>query len=139
MPKENRISFSINGKVKLLDPVANQIGLAFEAEATLGSDYHVFSPKLILDKRFGNNYLSFNVWAAILNKKQVNSTTDIPSITAPTVTNASEPPIEFDIAYMHFSKNGNLAFGFESRLHTESTDFAAYSGCSRINTSMISP
>ena len=124
--KENRISFSINGKVKLLDPVANPIGLAFEAEATLGSDYHIFAPKLILDKRFGNNYLSFNVWAALFSEKEIKNTSNIPSTTAPTVTNAAEPPIELDIAYLRFTKNGNAAFGFESRLHTESTDFAGF-------------
>jgi hypothetical protein len=126
MTNKTTVSFTVNGKIKLLDPVANPIGLAIEAEATLGSDFHIISPKLIMDKRFGNEYISFNVWAAIRKSYFVNNTSDRPSSTPPPVSTFSEPPVELDLAYMHFIPSGNLAFGFETRLHSEKTDFAGF-------------
>ncbi len=117
-----KFSFTAYGKMKLLDPVANPVGLAIELEYTIGSNYTIFSPKLILDKRFGNNYVAFNTWVATHNTTSVETTTTNPSNkVAPTVTSISEPQYEFDLAYLHFMKQQNMAFGFEMRTHSEST------------------
>jgi hypothetical protein len=126
LTRENTISFSVNGKLKLLDPVANPIGLAIEAEATLGSDFHILAPKLIIDKRFGNEYIAFNVWAAMRKTYYIDPTSDRPTTVAPKISTFSEPPIEFNLAYMHFSKNGNVGIGVETRTHTETTTFAGF-------------
>jgi hypothetical protein len=115
-------SFTAYGKMKFLDPVANPIGLAVELEYTIGSNYRIFAPKLILDKRFGDNYMAFNVWAAVHNTAEIQTTTTTPSNkTAPTVTSFREPQYEFDLAYLHFLKKQNMAFGLEMRTHSEST------------------
>jgi hypothetical protein len=123
---ENDISFSLYTKYKLLDPVANPVGLAIEAELQLGSNYINYIPKIILDKRFGQNYLALNVWAAIHRERQIEKTTDAPSTKAPQITNFVEPPIELDLAYLRFTKNNNIGFGFEARAHAEKTDFAGW-------------
>jgi hypothetical protein len=115
-------SFTAYGKVKLLDPVANPVGLAVELEYTIGANVSIFSPKIIIDKRFGNNYVSFNAWVASHNTKTIETTNTTPSNkVAPTVTSEREPQYEFDVAYLHFMKQQNIAFGFEARTHSEST------------------
>jgi hypothetical protein len=115
-------SFSAYAKMKFLDPVANPIGLAAEMELTIGSNYFIYSPKLIIDKRFGNNYLAFNTWVAVHETKSIETTNTTPSNkTGPTVTSVSEPQYEFDLAYLHFMPKQNIAFGFEARTHSEST------------------
>jgi hypothetical protein len=115
-------SFTAYGKIKLLDPVANPIGLAIETELTIGSSERIFAPKLIIDKRFGNNYVSFNTWVAIHKQKVLETTNTNPNNkTAPTVTSFKEPQYEFDLAYLRFLKSQNIAFGFEMRTHSEST------------------
>jgi hypothetical protein len=118
----NDFSFTAYGKMKILDPVANPVGLAVELEYTIASNYSIFAPKLILDKRFGNNYVAFNAWVANYNIKEIATTNTVPSNkTAPTVTDFKEPQYEFDLAYLHFLKQQNMAFGFEMRTHSEST------------------
>jgi hypothetical protein len=124
LTNESKVSFSMYAKYKLLDPVANSVGMALEAEVQFGSNYINYIPKLILDKRFGNNYLAFNVWAAVHRAKAIVPATDITK--APTVITVSEPPVEFDLSYMRFTKNNNMAFGLESRFHSEKTDFAGW-------------
>jgi hypothetical protein len=126
MTIENKISFSLYTKYKLLDPVANPVGLAIEAELQLGANYVNYIPKLIIDKRFGSNYISFNFWTSVHKAKEVVSTTDVPSTKAPQITNFIEPPVEFDLAYLHFTKNNNIGIGFEARVHSEKTDFAGW-------------
>jgi hypothetical protein len=119
---KSNFSFTAYGKIKLLDPVANPIGLAIETELTIGSSERIFSPKLILDKRFGNNYVSFNTWVAIHRQKVLETTNTNPNNkTAPTITSFKEPQYEFDLAYLRFLKSQNMAFGFEMRTHSEST------------------
>jgi hypothetical protein len=121
----NDFSFTAYGKMKILDPVANPVGLAVELEYTIGSNYTIFSPKLILDKRFGNNYVAFNAWVAAHNTKEIETSNTTPSNkTAPTVSSFKEPQYEFDLAYLHFLKQQNMAFGFEMRTHSESTEKA---------------
>lgn len=50
---ENEISFSNEWKLKLLDPVANRMGLALYGEYGIGKEYEL-ECKLILDKRINN-------------------------------------------------------------------------------------
>ena len=118
-------SFTAYAKMKFLDPVANPVGLAVETELTIGSSYMIFAPKLIIDKRVGNNYFAFNVWLALHRDKVIETTATTPSNkTAPTVTSFKEPQYEFDLAYLHFMPKQNIAFGLEMRTHSESTEKA---------------
>ncbi len=118
-------SFSAYAKMKFLDPVANPIGLAAEMDLTIGSNYFIYSPKLIIDKRFGNNYVAFNAWVALHKTSEIETAT-VPSnrTTAPTIKRFSEPQYEFDLAYLHFMPKQNMAFGVEARTHSESTEAA---------------
>lgn len=51
---ENEISFSNEFKLKLLDPVANPLGMALYGEYGIGSNELELEGKLILDKKFNN-------------------------------------------------------------------------------------
>jgi hypothetical protein len=50
-------------KYKLLDPVANPVGLALYQEYTFRSDEFEWETKLILDKRIGKTLLAYNLTA----------------------------------------------------------------------------
>lgn len=52
---------SIENKIKLLDPVADAVGLALYAEVGLGADETELEAKLILDKRLGSVHLAANL------------------------------------------------------------------------------
>src|SRR6185295_11207794 len=47
-------------KYKVLDPVANPVGLAFYQEYTVHTDEFEWETKLILDKKFGKNLIAYN-------------------------------------------------------------------------------
>jgi hypothetical protein len=118
-------SFTAYAKMKILDPVANPVGLAVELEYTIGSNTSIFSPKIILDKRIGNNYFAFNAWIAMHREKTIETTnTPTNSKIAPTISNFKEPQYEFDLAYLRFLKSQNIGLGFEMRTHSESTEAA---------------
>jgi hypothetical protein len=51
---ENEISFSNEFKLKLLDPVADPLGIALYAEYGIGSSEYETEGKLIVDKKSGN-------------------------------------------------------------------------------------
>lgn len=53
-------SVSSEWKYKVLDPVANPIGLALYQEYSLGSDEFEWENRLILDKKIGNTLLAYN-------------------------------------------------------------------------------
>ncbi|MGC8824529.1 MAG: hypothetical protein ACP5PZ_08020 [Bacteroidales bacterium] len=57
---ENEIGFSNEWKLKLLDPVANPIGLALYGEYTISSKEYELEGKLILDKRINNFTIALN-------------------------------------------------------------------------------
>ncbi len=52
---------STEWKYKLLDPVANAVGLALYSELSLGSDEVELEAKLILDKKLGRHFLAYNL------------------------------------------------------------------------------
>jgi len=58
---ENEISFSNEWKLKLLDPVANPIGLALYAEYGIGSSEYELEGKIILDKKINNFTIAGNL------------------------------------------------------------------------------
>lgn len=57
---ENEIGFSNEWKLKLLDPVANPIGLALYGEVGISSNEYEFEGKIILDKKIGNLTIAAN-------------------------------------------------------------------------------
>ncbi|HOK52380.1 MAG: hypothetical protein WHT29_07625 [Bacteroidales bacterium] len=57
---ENKIGFSNEWKLKLLDPVAHPIGLALYGEYTISTNEYELEGKLILDKRIHNLTVAFN-------------------------------------------------------------------------------
>lgn len=57
---ENEIGFSNEWKLKLLDPVADPIGLALYAEVSIGSNEFELEGKVILDKRIGHLTIAGN-------------------------------------------------------------------------------
>jgi hypothetical protein len=57
---ENEIGFSNEWKLKLLDPVADPIGLALYGEAGISSFEYELEGKLILDKKIGNLTIAAN-------------------------------------------------------------------------------
>jgi hypothetical protein len=126
LTKESDISFSADVKYKILDPVANPIGLAIHADITVGGNYYIFSPRIIIDKRFGNNFIAFNAWVAAHSEFDVANPSSEVSTTKPEMSKFSEPPIEMELAYMRFTKNQKFGFGAELRIHSEATDFAGW-------------
>ena len=116
--KTSDVSFSNETKWKILDPAANAVGLAIFNELTVGSTYFRFSPKLILDKRVGQNFFVFNALFEA-ETRWVTATTPPNRNVAPTVEKQSEQPFEFGLAYMRFTKNNKLGFGIEARNHNE--------------------
>jgi hypothetical protein len=57
---ENELSFSNEWKYKILDPVADPIGLAVYAEVGIGSNEYELEGKLILDKKIKNFTIAGN-------------------------------------------------------------------------------
>ena len=57
---ENEISFSNEWKLKLMDPVADPLGLALYFEYGIGSSEYEVEGKLIIDKRFSNLTIAAN-------------------------------------------------------------------------------
>jgi len=57
---KNEISFSNEWKYKLLDPVANPIGLALYGEYGIGGEEYELEGKIIVDKKIGNFTMAAN-------------------------------------------------------------------------------
>lgn len=57
---EHELSFSNEWKYKLLDPVANPIGLALYGEYGIGTNEYELEAKVIVDKKIGNFTLAVN-------------------------------------------------------------------------------
>lgn len=119
LTKTTDISFTNELKVKILDPVANPIGLAINNEITLGSQFMRITPRLILDKRVGRNFFDFNFLAEIEKRWESESNGDVMTTQAPVVTSEVEIPFELSMGYMRFLKGDKVGFGFEVRNHNE--------------------
>ena len=57
---QNEISFSNEWKYKILDPVANPVGLALYGEYGIGANEYEIEAKVIVDKRLGDVTLAAN-------------------------------------------------------------------------------
>ncbi len=74
---DHEISFSNEWKYKLLDPVANQIGMALYGEYGIGSSEYELEGKLILDKKIsdftfaGNAVYELEIKPGIVNNETV--------------------------------------------------------------------
>ncbi len=58
---EHEISFSNEWKLKLMDPVANPVGLALYAEYGIGSSEYELESKIIIDKKINNLTIAGNL------------------------------------------------------------------------------
>ena len=101
---ENEISFSNEWKLKLLDPVANPIGLALYAEYGIGSNEYELEGKLILDKKINNFTVATNlVYELELAPEVINGETEW----------EKEKKIDVDLA-LAYSFNPNFAITMEN-------------------------
>ena len=101
----NEIGFSNEWKLKLSDPVANKIGAALYAEATIkGGDEVELETKIILDKYFGKSLFAFN-GVTSFEKEFAWQNNSVKS-------NGWNTPVEFDLAYMYNLKP-SLGLGLE--------------------------
>jgi hypothetical protein len=87
---ENEISFSNEWKLKLMDPVANPVGLALYFEYGIGSSEYDVEGKLIIDKRISNLTIAAN---AIYELEYA------PFIEADVTDWAKENKADFDLAF----------------------------------------
>jgi hypothetical protein len=127
-------NWSVNAKFRLADAEVDPIGLALSTEFMSGSNYQIFTPKLIIDKAFGNNYVAFNAAATFCEmKKQVeifNSPTNN-ALVENSFTNSLSPVFSapnlmpnytLNLAYLHFMNGSNFAYGCEIRTNSESIE-----------------
>lgn len=115
--RETDISFSNETKIKLLDPIANAVGLALYNEFTIGSHFTLISPKLVLDKRVGDNFFVFNTLFEYVKRKEGTTTTS--GSTIPSIVVEKEQTVEFGFGYLRFSKSNKFGIGFEAKSHNE--------------------
>lgn len=106
-------SFSFGGvssewKLKLLDPVADALGLALYAEIGVGPLETEFEFKVILDKRLGDFLLAFNAVAEIELEKEADKT-------------VTELVAETDLA-LGYLLSQHTSLGLEIRTHSEFAD-----------------
>jgi hypothetical protein len=66
------LSFSNEWKYKLLDPVADPVGLALYGEFTIGSAEFELEPRLILDKVTGITTLALNISAEFESETEIH-------------------------------------------------------------------
>lgn len=106
-----KTSFSNEWKWKLSDPVANRLGSALYFELTAAPDEYEFETKFILDKRYLNDLIAFNITAELefetelkWNGLELEKEIEL------------EYPFELNLGYMHFLKP-ELGIGIELRHH----------------------
>jgi len=109
--EEYQTSFSFGGvssewKLKLMDPVADAVGLGLYFEVTGSTNELELEGKVLVDKRVGNLLLAFN---AVLEQEW--------EFESPNET-ASELVLEADLAVAYFVMPG-LSIGLELRNHNE--------------------
>jgi hypothetical protein len=118
---------TLSAKILLLDGTTEPLGIALSNELTVGTNHIAFSPKFIVDKKFGDNYLSFNA-AMIFHtmrdalKAETVTTTNAYATNYYANGNMSfmMPQYSFNMAYLRYFFDQNLAFGVEVKTHSES-------------------
>ncbi len=102
-----KLSFSSEWKWKLADPVANGIGLTLYEELEFGGSNVEFETKVIIDKRWQNDLIAFNVVSKYEIEKEIAR---VDNVTKADWTNNS--PVELYFGYMHFFKP-EMGYGLE--------------------------
>jgi hypothetical protein len=127
-------NWSVNAKVRLANVEIDPIGLALSTEFMKGSNYQVFTPKLIIDKAFGNSYLAFNAAATYCSMDKSFETFSSPTnnpLIAPSFSNTLAPAFSptnlapnytLNLAYLHFINGSNFAYGCEVRTNSQSIE-----------------
>jgi hypothetical protein len=103
------LSISSEWKYKVLDRVADPVGLGLYGEATLGLDEFEFEGKLLIDKQIGKWLLAFNAvaeneWESELEAGETQT--------------SSELTVEFDLG-IAYALHPQWSLGFELRNHNE--------------------
>jgi len=104
---ENSYSFSNEWKLKLSDPVIDNVGSALYFEYKLGTDETELEGKLILDKQIGNSTHALNIAGEYEIGKLF-----VPNGNAIDVKNINEYHLEFNYGY-GYKLNKNWALGAE--------------------------
>jgi hypothetical protein len=114
LSQELKISFSNEWKWKLSDPAANKLGFALYEELEFGGNNIEFETKLIFDKRWQKDLLSFNVVGVYEIEKEIER--DESNHTVAEWEHSS--PIELNLGYMHFIKP-ETALGLEVKVNND--------------------
>ena len=110
--KESEFSISSEWKWKLLDPSANNFGLALYAEIGLAPSQIEIEKKIIIDKKTDKNIFALN----LVNEYEIKYKVE----KGETKTEWEDEP-EIDLAYMRMFKT-NLGLGIELRNSNEIED-----------------
>jgi hypothetical protein len=115
-------SFTTYVKFKALDKSSSKFGLALSTGLTVGSNYVMYEPKIIIDKNIGMDYLSFNASAAIyqMDNSQAELRTGTDKVAA-TKRSFLPPQYAFNLGYLHYLSEDKFAVGLEMRTQSESS------------------
>ncbi|MDZ7876556.1 MAG: hypothetical protein U5L45_02750 [Saprospiraceae bacterium] len=125
---ETEVFGTLSAKIMLLDGTTQPLGVALSNELSVGTHHFSFSPKFILDKKFGDNYLSFNAAMVFHTMREALKVETITTPNAYAVSNYSAngsmsflmPQYAFNLAYLRYFFDENLALGVEVKTHSES-------------------
>jgi hypothetical protein len=118
---------TLSAKILLLDGATEPLGIALSNELTVGTQQIAFSPKFIVDKKFGDNYLTFNaamIFHTMREALKAETVTTPNAYASNYYANGSMsfmmPQYSFNLAYLRYFFDQNLAFGVEVKTHSES-------------------
>jgi hypothetical protein len=124
---ETEIFGTLSAKIMLLDGATEPLGVALSNELTLGTHHFSFSPKFIVDKKMGDNYLAFNAAMIFHTMHEALKAETIPTPNAYAANyfpngsmSFTMPQYAFNLAYLRYFYDQNLAFGVEVKTHSES-------------------
>jgi hypothetical protein len=124
---EMEVFGTLSAKVLLLDGTTEPLGVALSNELTVGTHHFSFSPKFIVDKKFGDNYLSVNaamMFHTMRDAMKPETVSTPNTFAANYFPNGSMsflmPQYSFNLAYLRYFFDQNLAFGVEVKTHSES-------------------
>jgi hypothetical protein len=124
---EMEVFGTLSAKILLLDGTTEPLGVALSNELMVGTHQFSFSPKIIVDKKFGDNYLSFNaamIFHTMREAMKAETVTTPNAYAANYFPNGSMsflmPQYSFNMAYLRYFFDQNLAFGVEVKTHSES-------------------
>ncbi len=103
--------FSNEWKIKLTDPVANKIGTGLYGEIGFNGEELELEAKILLDKKFGNNLVAFNLVGEYEIEYEFEAEEN-------ELEAEIETPFELNFAYMHFM-GSHVGLGVEARNHNE--------------------